>query len=110
MKKKVRKKKNSKRIFKFLHSTLIVFKYILKTSSGEEELTGDEALSLIKTVDFYTKQIAKEAVLYVKIKIASNTIKDKFIDCGYMKVNMRILVGSGESKYYTERVLTLSFS
>ncbi|MFR1647442.1 MAG: hypothetical protein ACLSWT_03755 [Clostridia bacterium] len=30
MKKKVRKKKNSKRIFKFLHSTLIVFKYILK--------------------------------------------------------------------------------
>lgn len=42
------------------------FKYILKTSSGEEELTGDEALSLIKTVDFYTKQIAKEAVLYVK--------------------------------------------
>ena len=86
------------------------FKYILKTSSGEEELTGDEALSLIKTVDFYTKQIAKEAVLYVKIKIASNTIKDKFIDCGYMKVNMRILVGSGESKYYTERVLTLNFS
>lgn len=86
------------------------FKYVLKTGSGEEELTGDEALSLIKTVDFYTKQIAKEAVLYVKIKIASNTIKDKFIDCGYMKVNMRILVGSGESKYYTERVLTLSFS
>lgn len=92
-------------------ASLSEFKYILKTSSGEEELTKDEAFSLIKTTDFYTKQIAKEEVLYVKIKISSNTdLKDKFIDCGYMKVNMRILIGSGESKYYMERSLTLSFS
>ena len=36
------------------------FKYVLKTSSGEEELTGDEALSLIKTCLLYTSDAADD--------------------------------------------------
>lgn len=84
--------------------------YVLKTSTGEEVLTASEAEALIKTSDFYSNQLSKTSVLYVKIEVASNAIQTTlFKNCGYLKLNMRILVGTGETKYYTERTLTLNF-
>lgn len=84
--------------------------YVLKTSTGEEVLTASEAEALIKTSDFYSNQLSKTSVLYVKIEVASNVIQTTlFKNCGYLKLNMRILVGTGETKYYTERTLTLNF-
>ena len=84
--------------------------YVLKTSSGEEVLSADKAEALIKTSDFYSNQLSKTSILYVKIEVASNAIQTTtFKNCGYLKLNMRILVGTGETKYYTERTLTLNF-
>lgn len=91
-------------------ASLYNISYVLKTSTGEEVLSADKAEALIKTSDFYSNQLSKTSVLYVKIEVASKAVQNVlFKNCGYLKLNMRVLVGTGENKYYTERTLTLNF-
>lgn len=83
------------------------FEYCLVKADGIEHLSKEEALKKVNEASFYTNQLAGTEVLYVRTKVDNKAMNDTFYECGYLKTNMKILVGTGEKSFYIERTITI---